>query len=536
MGFMLCCTLVKYFSLRTTHSYHGQGQLSAVGDRGFVEQRLVEQRLTAASPILVPAKHQQLRVASAGRWKPVWKPRLVLTILVLTDFLLSILVWKASSLLQGIWGHSALSGMTSVAMLAVITAWIGLRALLGLYPGYGISSAEQLRRHTYAVFATLSILAIFALGFQIGDSLSRLLLALVFLGLLVLCPFVQHLVKLRMKKTDLWGQPVVILGYKGAGANVASLLKEDWELGYDPVAIFDYRLDAAEASVEGADDRQAIAAVVDFARKHGVHTAIFAMPHIRREQLAKLADLASLSFRHVVIIPNLGGIINGTMVARDLAGTFGVEIRHNLLSIWARRAKRSFDLLSTVVGGLLISPILLMAFILIKLDSPGSAIFIQERPGQNGKPFQIYKFRTMYTDAEQRIAQLMLEDSLLAKEFEQHGKLKDDPRVTRVGSWLRNASLDELPQLWNVLKGDMSLVGPRPYLMNQVTQLEGSDVMISRVPPGITGLWQVSGRSTMTFEQRIALDIYYVQNWSIWLDLIILARTVSSVLLRRGAY
>jgi lipopolysaccharide/colanic/teichoic acid biosynthesis glycosyltransferase len=204
--------------------------------------------------------------------------------------------------------------------------------------------------------------------------------------------------------------------------------------------------------------------------------------------------------------------------------------------VWARRTKRSFDLLSTVVGGLLISPILLMAYVLIKLDSPGSAIFIQERPGQNGKPFRIYKFRTMHTDAEQRFAQLMLEDSLLAKEFEQHGKLKVDPRVTRVGSWLRNLSLDELPQLWNVLKGDMSLVGPRPYLANQVVQLEGTDVMISRVPPGITGLWQVSGRSNMLFEQRIALDTYYVQNWSLWLDFIILARTVASVLLRRGAY
>jgi Undecaprenyl-phosphate galactose phosphotransferase WbaP len=486
---------------------------------------------------LVSGKHEQLLVASVGRRKPIWKRRLVPAALVLADLLLALFIWKVASVLRSSWvNEGVLWEMTPLTIVAAITTWVGLSALLGLYPGYGLGPAEQLRRHTYATFATLAILAIFTLGLQIGGSLSRLLLALVFLGLLFLSPFVRYLVKSWMKRTGLWGKPVIVLGYKETGANIVNLLKEEWELGYDPVAIFDCRLGAAGESLEGVDDRRVLAAVVDTASDHGVDTAIFAMPHIRREQLAKLADLASLSFRRVVIIPNLDGITNSTVVARDLAGTCAVELRHNLLSIWARRTKRSFDLLSTVVGGLLISPILLMAFILIKLDSPGSAIFIQERPGQNGKPFQIYKFRTMYTDAEQRFAQLMLEDSLLAKEFEQHGKLKDDPRVTRVGSLLRNASLDELPQLWNVLKGDMSLVGPRPYLVNQMTQLEGADAMISRVPPGITGLWQVSGRSNMTFEQRIALDTYYVQNWSIWLDLIILARTVSSVLLRRGAY
>jgi Undecaprenyl-phosphate galactose phosphotransferase WbaP len=498
---------------------------------------IVEQRSHAAPLILVPGKHEELRIARAGLRKPIWKRRLVPAVLVFADLLLALFIWEVASIIRGLWGYQgALWEMTPVIIVAAITTWVGLSALLGLYPGYGLGPAEQLRRHTYATFATLAILAIFALGLQIGGSLSRLLLALIFLGLLVLSPFGRYLMKSWMKRKGLWGKPVVVLGYKETGAYIVNLLKEEWEIGYDPVAVFDYRLDAAGASLVWADDQQVLAAVVGTAREHGVDTAIFAMPHVRREQLAELADLASLSFRHVVVIPNLGGITNSTGVARDLAGTFGVEIQHNLLSTWARRTKRSFDLLSTVAGGLLISPILLMAFILIKLDSPGSALFIQERPGQNGKPFRIYKFRTMYVDAEQRLAQLMLENPVLAEEFVQHGKLKDDPRVTRVGRWLRKFSLDELPQLWNVLKGDMSLVGPRPFLVEQVTQLEGADVIVSRVPPGITGLWQVSGRSDMTFDQRIALDTYYVRNWSVWLDLIVLARTVSSVLLRRGAY
>jgi lipopolysaccharide/colanic/teichoic acid biosynthesis glycosyltransferase len=143
----------------------------------------------------------------------------------------------------------------------------------------------------------------------------------------------------------------------------------------------------------------------------------------------------------------------------------------------------------------------------------------------------------MYPDAEQRMEQLFAENPLLAQEFEKHGKLRDDPRVTEVGRWLRKTSMDELPQLWNVLKGEMSLVGPRPYLVSQVPQMSGNSKIISRATPGMSGLWQVSGRSEMAFEQRVDLDMYYVRNWSVWLDLVILARTVRCALFTRdGAY
>jgi len=505
--------------------------LSAVSDRRFVEQRL-----TAAPLVLVPAKHAQLRVTSVGRWKPVWKQRLAPIILVLTDFLLSLLIWKVSSLIHGVWGHFTLSGMSSVAMLAIVATWIGLRTLLGLYPGYGFDSAERLRRHTYATFATLSILAIFALGFQIGDSLSRLLLALVFLGLLVLGPLMQHLVRLRMKKAGLWGQPVVVLGYKEAGANVVTLLKKEWELGYDPVAVFDYRLDAAEALIEGTDDRQALAAVVDSARKHGVHTAIFAMPHIRREQLAKFVELASLSFRHVIVMPNLGGITNSAVVARNFAGTFGVEIKYNLLDPWARRFKHTLDLLGAGIGGLLISPVLAAIALLIKLDSRGPAFYRHWRIGAGGKHFRCWKFRTMHPNAEQMLERYFRENPQLRAEWEQNQKLHDDPRITRVGRFLRKTSLDELPQLWNVLRGEMSLAGPRPIVDVEVPKYGEVYELYKRIRPGMTGIWQVGGRSDTSYPERVAMDSHYVRDWSFWLDLIILARTIKIVVLGRGAF
>jgi len=425
--------------------------------------------------------------------------------------------------------------MTSVAMLAVISTWIGLRALLGMYPGYGLDPVEQLRRHTYATFATLAILAILALGFQIGDSLSRLLLVLVFLGLLVLSPFAQQLVKLRMKRTDLWGQPVVVLGYSGAGANVVSLLREEWELGYDPVAVFDYRLDTVGAMMEGVDDRRVLDAVVDLAREHGAHTAVFAMPHVRREHLARFVELASLSFRRVIVMPNLGGITNSAVVARDFAGSFGVEIKYNLLDPWARRFKRVLDLLGAFIGGLLISPILAAIIVLIKLDSPGHAFYGHQRIGVGGKHFRCWKFRTMRRDAERLLEECFRKNPHLRAEWEANQKLRDDPRVTRIGRLLRKTSLDELPQLYNVLRGEMSLIGPRPIVDTEVSKYGTVYGLYKRIRPGMSGLWQISGRSGISYSERVAMDSQYVRNWSFWLDLIILARTVKTVMLGRGA-
>ena len=514
----------------------GVGNSNSMAQGSFIEQDLADQRSTAPPLILVPGKHEQLRVANVGRWRPVWKRRVVPAALVLGDFLLSLFIWKVASVLQGIWGQEgALWERTPVAMIAVITVWVGLCALLGLYPGYGLDHAEQLRRHTYGVFATLAILSIFALGFQAGHMLSRLLLAVVFLGLLVLTPFVRYLMKSWMKKMDLWGKPVVVLGYGEAGANVVNLLKEEWELGYDPVAIFDYRLGAGGELLEGVDDQQVLGAVVDTAREHGVDTAIFAMPNIRREQLSELVTLASLSFRQVVVIPNLGGITNSAVMARDFAGTFGVEIKYNLLDTWARRFKRTLDLIGGVIGGLLISPIVAAIIVAIKLDSPGPAFYGHRRIGVGGKNFCCWKFRTMRLDAERSLEEYLRSSLHLRAEWEANQKLNDDPRVTKVGRFLRKTSLDELPQLWNVLRGEMSLTGPRPIVDAEVPKYGKVYELYKRIRPGVSGLWQVSGRSDTSYTERVTMDSHYVRNWSVWLDLIILARTVKIVLLGRGA-
>jgi Undecaprenyl-phosphate galactose phosphotransferase WbaP len=471
------------------------------------------------------------------RWGPVWRQRLVVTSLLFSDILVAVLICTVAYALQSVWGEGTLSEVARAATVPSITVWIGLRALLGLYPGYGLDSVERLRRHVYSVCATIAIVTLFAVGAQIGDRLSRLMLLLTFVGLLLVTPFSQYLVRRELKRLKLWGKPIIILGYPDTRAKLVDHLEQEWGLGYEPVGLSDYHLTPAGEASRTIAYAEALAEAKDVGRRRKIDTCIFATPYTRREQLADMVHIASESFQHVMVMPNLSGVTNTAAVARDLSGTLAVEIRQNLLNPWAQRLKRALDLVGAVVGGFFIGPLLLTIAVLIKLNSRGPVLFIQERPGLNGGMFRIFKFRTMYPDAEHRMAQLFADNPLLAHEFEKHGKLKDDPRVTVVGRWLRKTSMDELPQLWNVLKGEMSLVGPRPYLVSQVPQMNGKSGIISRTTPGMSGLWQVSGRSEMTFEQRVELDMYYVRNWSVWLDIVILARTARCALFRRdGAY
>ena len=194
--------------------------------------------------------------------------------------------------------------------------------------------------------------------------------------------------------------------------------------------------------------------------------------------------------------------------------------------------KRALDIFLSGIGLLAVLPIWLVIVAAIRFESRGSAIFVQERVGLNGRRFRFYKFRSMYVDAETRLADVLAHNEVDGPVF----KIRNDPRVTRVGAFLRRSSLDELPQLVNVLKGDMSLVGPRPPLPREVDQYRPSDAVRLSVKPGLTCLWQISGRSTVSFDEWMELDRQYIRNVSLWLDVSILVRTVGAVLTMRGAY
>jgi Undecaprenyl-phosphate galactose phosphotransferase WbaP len=336
-------------------------------------------------------------------------------------------------------------------------------------------------------------------------------------------------------RVDLWGKPVVVFSSGEPGDRVAALLSREWGLGYNPLAVFGSHPGKDRKQYEATPDGQSLENATLLSRRLGIDTVIFAMPHTRREHLARLVHWASFDFRHVTVVPNLDGVANAGVVARDLAGVFGVEIRYNLLDPWVLRVKRAMDLIATALGGILVLPLLLVLCMLVRLESGGPIFYTDRRMGRNGEPFPCLKFRTMVPDAEDVLRRILEADPEARAEYARYHKLREDPRVTRVGRFLRKTSLDELPQLWNVLKGEMSLVGPRPYLPRESEDIGVTQSDILRVYPGMTGPWQVSGRSNTSFEERVRMDAHYVRDWSVWLDLVLLARTVKTLASDRSA-
>ena len=465
----------------------------------------------------------------------VWRWRAVVSTLIASDVLTALVAFGIAFMLQKIWGSGPLTGITLASILPSLAVWLGLRALLGLYPGYGLDHPEELRRQTYAALGALATITTFAVALQVGDFVSRLVLLPGFFGLLLLVPVMRELAKWWMKRLGFWGKQVVILAAGESGEDIADLLDREWTLGYIPVAVLGNELAPATNRFTASPNEKSLAEAIHLAETCGIDTVIFAMPHTRREVLARLVNWASLAFRHIVIVPNLGGVTNSAVVARDFAGTFGVEIRHNLLDPSVRRAKRILDLTATMMGGLVVLPMILVLCLLVWRESGRPIFYTDERMGREGRLFSCLKFRTMIPNAEDALRHMLEENPEAREEYAKYHKLRDDPRVTRVGRFLRKTSLDELPQLWNILRGEMSLVGPRPYLLRESGDIGVTQGEILRVHPGITGPWQVSGRSNTSFGERVEIDAYYVRNWSVWLDLVILARTVKALIFDRSA-
>lgn len=198
--------------------------------------------------------------------------------------------------------------------------------------------------------------------------------------------------------------------------------------------------------------------------------------------------------------------------------------------------KRFFDLVFSLFVLILGAPLFLLIALAIRLSSSGPTIYSHQRVGRGGRLFPCYKFRTMYRDADIRLKRLLEHDSTLRKEWEQNYKLKNDPRITPFGTFLRKTSLDELPQFWNALKGDMSIVGPRPVQQQEILRFGAAAPWILSVRPGLTGLWQTSGRSDLSYEARVSLDLQYIQERSFKKDLLLVAKTIPLMLSKRGAY
>jgi Undecaprenyl-phosphate galactose phosphotransferase WbaP len=224
------------------------------------------------------------------------------------------------------------------------------------------------------------------------------------------------------------------------------------------------------------------------------------------------------------------------MSVRDFGGVLGLTTSNKLKMAWNLWIKRFMDIVIVVLGGILVLPFLLIIALLVKLSSPGPVLYGHKRLGTDGKHFTAYKFRSMVMDAHERLQRLLESDPEIKKEWEKNHKLQNDPRVTAIGRFLRRTSMDEIPQLLNILKGEMSLVGPRPIVDEEVSRYGEDFGWIFSVKPGLTGMWQVSGRSEADYTARVFYDTYYLQSWSVWLDIWILFMTFGAVIRGKGAY
>jgi exopolysaccharide biosynthesis polyprenyl glycosylphosphotransferase len=272
-----------------------------------------------------------------------------------------------------------------------------------------------------------------------------------------------------------------------------------------------------------------IARLEHLVQVHAVDELVIALPAARREQVSRILARGFHREVHVKLVPELSELLPQRVEVQQLGGRSYIGFPTAARVSWI---KRVVDLAVSSVGLLaLLIPFALIG-LAIKLDSPGPVLYGQLRVGKNGRPFRMLKFRSMYRDADRRLAELRDRNEASGPMF----KMRHDPRVTRVGRVLRRLSLDELPQLVNVLRGEMSLVGPRPPIPSEVDRYEDWQHGRLRARPGITGLWQVSGRSEVPFHDMVRLDLHYIRNWSLGLDVEILARTIPAVLTSRGAF
>ncbi|MEX2535994.1 MAG: undecaprenyl-phosphate galactose phosphotransferase WbaP [Trueperaceae bacterium] len=429
---------------------------------------------------------------------------------------------------------SLVRSLPDTAVYAVLL-WPAAAWREGLYPGYGLTPPLELRKQVHAALFAGLLLAVGSVFMSPTFALPPDLLLWTVLFTVILGPIGRALCKRLLLSFGLWGRPVVVIGEGKTARRIVAALKRSRLDGLQPVALFSNDLELQDRKEEVFVSRS-IAAAVPWSSKHGVNHAIVAISSAPPGELLRALRGRDKAFQKIQFVPNLPGLPVLGVQAGSLDELLALEVRNELAIPLNRALKRVIDLIAVLVGGLLIAPVIGLIATAIKLDSPGPAFFFQRRIGRDGKHFRTWKFRTMVRDAEGFLAQQLRDQPALQAEWNANQKLQNDPRITRVGRFLRATSLDELPQLLNVLTGEMSLVGPRPIVDAEVPKYEETFELYTMVRPGITGYWQVSGRSETEYVRRVELDSFYVRNWSVWLDLVILVRTVGVVLRRRGAY
>ncbi len=385
----------------------------------------------------------------------------------------------------------------------------------------------------YAITAIIILLYIA----RIAASTSRMFIAVFWLVSFILLVIFRYIVKKVLEKCQLLQVPVLIIGAGKTAELLVQGIKDDAGMGYKIIGLLEDNkveqgiLEKYPVLGKFTDAEKVI-------KKYNIQHVFIAAPGLEQGKLTKLIYKVQPLVKSMGVIPNLIGVPMGGIEAESLFNEklMLLRLKNNLAKPVNRYIKTIFDYVLTITGTIAISPILIVIALWIYKDSPGPVIFKHRRIGKNGKEFNCYKFRSMCIDAKEKLEELLKNDPQAKAEWEKDFKLKNDPRITKSGAFLRKTSLDELPQIFNVLKGEMSLVGPRPIIRDEIARYGEYIGDYLMVKPGITGMWQVSGRSDIDYKERVLLDSWYTRNWSVWLDVTLLFKTFKVVLLRKGAY
>ena len=413
--------------------------------------------------------------------------------------------------------------------------------IIGLYPGISLAPSEELRRFGIGSFIAYGGVVISRLIENQGwDGVNSAFTICVFFSAFILLT-VRNIAHLFLRKIGLKGIPAVVYGSGNTAKLFIDRARNSTKMGYMPVLILD---DEKPGATENAKEYNGIPIIHDISigpeivKRHNIKMAIVTMDYhdTDKRNLKRLLSHSVSAFRYHVIIPDFFDNTNIWMSVRDFDGLLGFVTSIKLGMPWNLGIKRFIDLFVVILGGLIILPALLLVALLVKLTSSGPVLYGHKRLGRGGKPFRAWKFRSMASDANERLEELLESNPDIKKEWEESHKLKNDPRITKLGKFLRRTSIDEFPQLINILKGDMSLVGPRPITEAEVEKYGENFEWIFSVRPGLSGLWQVSGRSETDYAARVSYDTYYLRSWSVWLDIWVIYKTFGAVVHGKGAY
>ncbi len=474
------------------------------------------------------------RTAKLGQW-------IAPLILIAVDYLMVILALSVSGVIRDfldryfVWMQAFNLDRTSM-FLTIPLVFIALLCYEKLYtkrmPFW--QSAEKLFK--ISTYTTGIIIGFIYLSKQV-ETFSRGFLLINWLVSFAFLACARYFTKQLLLKIGLWEKPVIFVGSTKTAELIAAAFTEERHMGYKIVGVIDDRYLYSEKH------RFLVFRNIDEAgeliKASRINDVIVAAQGLKKERLMDLIFSIQPHVKNLTIVPDLIGIPMSNMEVDTLLTQKAIllSIKNNLMNPSNRIMKRAFDLSAGSILCLLSLPLMALITLWIRLDSKGPALFNGKRIGKKGKEFICYKFRTMHVNGDLMLDKYFEENPDARDEWERFAKLKTfDPRLTRAGKFLRKFSLDELPQIFNVLKGEMSLVGPRPYLPREKEKMGVYYDIIAETVPGITGLWQTSGRNDVEFEGRLGLDGWYVRNWSFWLDVTLMLKTVGVVLGKRGAY